>query len=285
MSSKVIDGSKLASELKDKLKEEIEDLKNEGRAPGLATILLGDDPAAKAYVNMKEKVAKKLGIKSQIHQLDEDIEEKELLNLIYDLNNDNHIDGILIQLPLPKHIDDTKVIENLDPRKDVDGFHPLNTGRLFSNIDQSLSFVPCTPLGVMELIKSTGIDIKGKKAVMVGHSNIVGKPATHLLLDEFATVTVCHVHTKDLKKETKKADILISAVGKANLITADMVKDGAVVIDVGINKVDGEITGDVDFENVKEKASYITPVPGGSGPMTIAMLMKNTVKARKYHGV
>ena len=285
MSAKIINGSELAGKIKENLKKEVKELKKEGRAPGQATILIGDDPAAKAYVNMKKKVAKNLGIKSQLHQLDSDIEEKELLNLIYDLNNDRDIDGILIQLPLPDHIDQTKVIEKIDPTKDVDGFHPLNTGRLFSNLEDKLHFVPCTPLGVMELIKSTGIKIKGKKAVMVGHSNIVGKPAAHLLLDEFATVTVCHIHTQDLAHETRQADILISAAGKANLITADMVKEGAVVIDVGINKVDGEITGDVDFEAVKEKASYITPVPGGAGPMTIALLMKNTVKARKYHGV
>ncbi|HKL76111.1 MAG TPA: tetrahydrofolate dehydrogenase/cyclohydrolase catalytic domain-containing protein [Halanaerobiales bacterium] len=285
MSAKIIDGSKLAGEIKENLKGEIDELKKEGRVPGQATILIGDDPAAKSYVNMKKKVAKNLGIKSQVHQLDSNIEEKELLNLIYDLNNDPEIDGILIQLPLPEHINETRVIENMDPTKDVDGFHPLNTGRLFSNLDENLHFVPCTPAGVMELIKSTGVKIKGKKAVMVGHSNIVGKPAAHLLLDEFATVTVCHIHTKDLAKETKQADILISAAGKANLITEDMVKEDAIVIDVGINKVDGKITGDVDFEAVKEKASYITPVPGGSGPMTIAMLMKNTVKARKYHGV
>ena len=285
MSAKIINGSELAGKIKENLKKEVKELKKEGRAPGQATILIGDDPAAKAYVNMKKKVAKNLGIKSQLHQLDSDIEEKELLNLIYDLNNDRDIDGILIQLPLPDHIDQTKVIEKIDPTKDVDGFHPLNTGRLFSNLENKLHFVPCTPLGVMELIKSTGIEIKGKKAVMVGHSNIVGKPAAHLLLDEFATVTVCHIHTQDLAHETRQADILISAAGKANLITAEMVKEGAVVIDVGINKVDGEITGDVDFEAVKEKASYITPVPGGAGPMTIALLMKNTVKARKYHGV
>lgn len=284
MSAKVIDGRKMAGKIKKDLKKEVKELKKEGRAPGQATILIGDDPAAKSYVNMKKKVAKNLGIKSQVHNLNSDIEE-ELLNLIYDLNNDRDIDGILIQLPLPEHINETKVIENIDPTKDVDGFHPLNTGRLFSNLEENLHFVPCTPAGVMELIKSTGVEIKGKKAVMVGHSNIVGKPAAHLLLDEFATVTVCHIHTKNLAKETKQADILISAAGKANLITGDMVKDEAIVIDVGINKVNGEITGDVDFEEVKEKASYITPVPGGSGPMTIAMLMKNTVKARKYHGV
>ena len=285
MSAKIIDGSKIANELKDDLKKEIKELKEEGRAPGQATILIGDDPAAKAYVNMKKKVAKNLGIESYLHQLDSDVSKKELLDLIYDINNDRSVDGLLIQLPLPEHIDDNKVIESMDPTKDVDGFHPLNTGRLFSNLDDKLHFVPCTPAGAIELIKSTGVEIKGKKAVMVGHSNIVGKPAAHLLLDEFATVTVCHIHTEDLAHETKQADILLSAAGKANLITADMVKEGAIVIDIGINKVDGEITGDVDFEAVKEKASYITPVPGGAGPMTIAMLMKNTVEARKYHGV
>ncbi|MGM0409307.1 MAG: bifunctional 5,10-methylenetetrahydrofolate dehydrogenase/5,10-methenyltetrahydrofolate cyclohydrolase [Bacillota bacterium] len=285
MSAKIIDGSKIANEIKKDLKKEVKKLKDEGRAPGQATILIGDDPAAKAYVNMKKKVAKNLGIESYLHHLDSDISEKELLNLIYDINNDCSVDGLLIQLPLPEHIDENKVIESMDPTKDIDGFHPLNTGRLFSNLDNKLHFVPCTPAGAMELIKSTGVKIKGKKAVMVGHSNIVGKPAAHLLLDEFATVTVCHIHTKDLAHETKEADILISAAGKANLITADMVKEGAIVIDIGINKVDGEITGDVDFDAVKEKASYITPVPGGAGPMTIAMLMKNTVEARKYHGV
>lgn len=285
MSAKIIDGSKIANEIKKDLKKEVKKLKDEGRAPGQATILIGDDPAAKAYVNMKKKVAKNLGIESYLHHLDSNISEKELLDLIYDINNDCSVDGLLIQLPLPEHIDENKVIESMDPTKDIDGFHPLNTGRLFSNLDNKLHFVPCTPAGAIELIKSTGIKIKGKKAVMVGHSNIVGKPAAHLLLDEFATVTVCHIHTKDLAYETKQADILLSAAGKANLITADMVKEGAIVIDIGINKVDGEITGDVDFDAVKEKASYITPVPGGAGPMTIAMLMKNTVEARKYHGV
>lgn len=285
MSAEIINGSEMAGEIKDNLKERIQEFKDEGRAPGQATVIVGDDPAARAYVNMKEKVAKKLGIDSTVHQLPEDVEEKELLNLITDLNNDYRVDGILIQLPLPDHIDQNKVIETIEPTKDVDGFHPLNTGRLFSNIEHGVRMVPCTPLGSLELIKSTGIDIKGKKAVIVGHSNIVGKPMAHLLMDQFATVTVCHIYTEDLAAETREADILISAAGKPNLITADMVKEGAVVIDIGINKVDDEIVGDVDFEAVKEKAGYITPVPGGAGPMTIAMLMKNTVRAREYHGV
>lgn len=285
MTAKVINGSMIAARIKDDLKVKIKKQKEEGRAPGQATILIGDDPAARSYVNMKEKVAEKLGIKSHVHQLDNDISEKELLRLICDLNNDMDVDGILIQLPLPDHIDQTKVVETLEPSKDIDGFNPMNTGSLFSGIEKKNRFVPCTPLGIMELIKNTGIDIKGKKAVMVGHSTIVGKPTAHLLLDEFATVTVCHIYTKDLAFETKQADILISAAGKVDLITADMVKKGAVVIDVGINEVDGKITGDVDFEAVKEKAGYITPVPGGAGPMTIAMLMKNTVVAREYHGV
>ena len=285
MSAEIIDGRKLAGEIKDNLKNKIKELEDEGRVPGQATIIVGDDPAARAYVNMKERVAKKLGIDSTVHQLPEDVAESELLNLITDLNNDNRVDGILIQLPLPDHIDQNKVIENIAPTKDVDGFHPLNTGRLFSNIEHGLRMVPCTPLGALKLIKNLDIEIKGKKAVMVGHSNIVGKPMTHLLLDEFATVTVCHIFTEDLAAETREADILISAAGKAGLITADMVKEGAVVIDIGINKVDDEIVGDVAFDEVKKKAGYITPVPGGAGPMTIAMLMKNTVRAREYHGV
>ncbi len=284
MSAKIIDGSSIANEIKEDLKKEVEALKEEGRVPGQATILVGEDPAAKSYVNMKTKVAKKLGIKANTHILDKEVSEEELLNLIYDLNNDQDVDGILIQMPLPDQIEDRKIIEALDPTKDIDGFHPINTGRLFSGQDQVIRFDPCTPLALVELTDRS-IDIDGKKAVIVGRSNIVGKPAAHMLLDKNATVTVCHSHTQNLKEETLSADILVAAVGVPEFITGDMVKEGATVIDVGINSVDGKLVGDVEFESAKEKAGLITPVPGGVGPMTIAMLMKNTIKARKYHGV
>jgi methylenetetrahydrofolate dehydrogenase (NADP+)/methenyltetrahydrofolate cyclohydrolase len=284
MSAKNIDGRKIANEIKEGLKDRIQEQKAEGRVPGQATILVGDDPAAESYVRMKEKAAQKLDIMSQFHHLEEDTKEEELLNLIYDLNNDRDIDGILIQLPLPDHIDDKKVIESLDPTKDVDGFHPLNTGRLFSSQDKGIRFDPCTPLGVVELVDRK-IDIDGKKAVIVGRSNIVGKPVAHMLLDKNATVTICHSHTKDLKSETLEADILIAAVGVPEFIKGDMVKEGATVIDVGINSVDGKLVGDVEFDSASKRAGLITPVPGGAGPMTIAMLMENTVRAREYHGV
>ncbi|MFW6409893.1 MAG: bifunctional methylenetetrahydrofolate dehydrogenase/methenyltetrahydrofolate cyclohydrolase FolD [Halanaerobiales bacterium] len=280
----IIDGKAIAEEIRGDLKEEVNELKNEGRVPGLSVVLVGNNPASQTYVSMKEKAAKKLGIKSELHEMDEDISQKELLDMVDKLNNDSEVDGILVQLPLPDHINPDRVIEAIDPGKDVDGFHPINTGRLFNGQDDDLRFEPCTPLGIIELIeRSTEID--GKNAVIVGRSNIVGKPVAHLLLDKNATVTVCHSHTADLKKETLRADILVAAVGYPELITGDMVKEGATVIDVGINRVEGKLIGDVEFDSASKRADHITPVPGGVGPMTIAMLMKNTVKARKYHGV
>jgi len=282
---KVIDGKKIAKNIREELKSQINDQKEEGRVPGLAVVLVGDNPASETYVGMKEKAAVEIGIHSELHDVDSDISQEELLNLVDQLNNDNKIDGILVQLPLPDHIDELSVIEAIDPGKDVDGFHPINTGRLFSGQKDLLRFDPCTPLGIIELIERKGIDIEGKNAVIVGRSNIVGKPVAHLLLERNATITVCHSRTKDLKGKTLDADILVAAVGRPNFITGDMVKEGSCVIDVGINRVDGELVGDVEYDTAYERAGAITPVPGGVGPMTIAMLMKNTVKAREYHGV
>ena len=280
----IIDGKKIAGEIRAELKEEAELLSDEGRAPGLAVILVGDDSASQTYVRMKERAAEELGIYSEVHRLDEEITQAELFSLIDNLNGEQKVDGILVQLPLPGHINSDQVIEAIAPDKDVDGFHPLNTGRLFSGQQEGLRFEACTPLGVIELIERH-IDIDGKKAVVVGRSNIVGKPVAHLLLERNATVTICHSHTEDLKQETLQADILVAAAGYPRLITGDMVGKGATVIDVGINRVNGNLVGDVDFESVSQKAAYITPVPGGVGPMTITMLMSNTIKARRYHGV
>ncbi len=282
---KVIDGKQIAKNIREELKSQISDHKEEGRVPGLAVVLVGDNPASETYVGMKEKAAEEIGIHSELHDVDSDISQEELLDLVDQLNNDDKIDGILVQLPLPDHIDELAVIEAIDPGKDVDGFHPINTGRLFSGQKDLLRFDPCTPLGIIELIERKGINIEGKNAVIVGRSNIVGKPVAHLLLERNATITVCHSRTKDLKAETLDADILVAAVGRPNFITGDMVKEGACVIDVGINRVDGELVGDVEYDSAYERAGAITPVPGGVGPMTIAMLMKNTVKAREYHGV
>ncbi|MGM0445342.1 MAG: bifunctional methylenetetrahydrofolate dehydrogenase/methenyltetrahydrofolate cyclohydrolase FolD [Bacillota bacterium] len=283
--SKIIDGKQIAKNIRMELKEEIKELKEEGRVPGLTVVMVGDNPASETYVSMKEKAAQEIGIKSELIKKDKKISEKELLDLIDDLNNDSTVDGILVQLPLPDHIDEKKVIESIVADKDVDGFHPINTGRLFSGQEDALRYEACTPLGIIRLMEREGIEIDGKNATIVGRSNIVGKPIAHLLLERHATVTICHSHTKDLKAETKRADIVVAAVGRPEMITGDMLKEGAVVIDVGINRVDGKLLGDVEFESAKEVASKITPVPGGVGPMTIAMLMENTVKARKYHGV
>ncbi len=282
--AEIINGKEIAGKIRDELKTEVKSLIKEGRAPGLAVVLVGDNSASETYVKMKAKVADELGVYSEIHQLEDDIPEAELFELIDDLNNDEQIDGILVQLPLPEHINPDQIIEAIDPDKDVDGFHPVNTGRLFSGQNEGLRFVACTPLGIIELIERY-TDIDGKKAVIVGRSNIVGKPVAHLLLEKNATITICHSHTSDLKEETLQADILVAAVGYPELIKGDMVKEGATVIDVGINRIEGKLIGDVDFEEASKRASYITPVPGGVGPMTIAMLMKNTIRARKYHGV
>ena len=275
----ILDGKKLSNKIKNEIKIEADKLKSYGVTPGLAVILVGNDPASQVYVNMKAKACKESGIYSIVHEFPESISENELLDTIKRINQNPNIHGLLIQLPLPKHIDTTKVLEAVAPEKDVDGFHPYNVGRLVAGLD---SFAPCTPLGVMELFKEYNIDVKGLNACVVGASNIVGKPMQALLLNQFATVDICHIYTKNLKEHTERADIVVVGVGKPNLITADMVKEGAIVVDIGINRLEnGKLVGDVDFENVSKKASFITPVPGGVGPMTIAMLLKNTIKAAK----
>ncbi|AZO95646.1 bifunctional methylenetetrahydrofolate dehydrogenase/methenyltetrahydrofolate cyclohydrolase FolD [Halocella sp. SP3-1] len=283
--SNLIDGKAIAEEIRNEYKERVKEFAGEGRKPGLTVVLVGDDPASQTYVKFKERAATELGISSKIVRLSQNINQQELLELIDRLNLDDGVDGILVQLPLPEHINEKVIIEAIAPTKDVDGFHPINTGRLFSGQQNRTRFDACTPMGVIELLDRKGITIEGKKAVVVGRSIIVGKPVAHLLLERNATVTICHSRTANLAAETRQADILIAAVGRPNLITADMVKEGVVVIDVGTNRVNGKLTGDVAFDEVKEKAAYITPVPGGVGPMTIAMLMKNTIKAREYHGV
>jgi methylenetetrahydrofolate dehydrogenase (NADP+)/methenyltetrahydrofolate cyclohydrolase len=272
----LLDGKKLSLEIKEELKNE---LAKYNRKVGLAVVLVGNDKASELYVSMKKKACEYVGIDSISVELPEDISQEELENRVLELNRDSKIDGILVQLPLPKHLNTDKILELIDPKKDVDGFHPINVGGVLTGLD---TFAPCTPLGMVELLDKYKIDIQGKNVVVVGASNIVGKPIASLLLNRNATVEICHIYTQNLKEHTLKADILIVAVGKENLIEANMVKEGAVVLDVGINKtVEGKIVGDVDFENVSKKASYITPVPGGVGPMTIAMLLKNTVKSAK----
>ena len=283
--ARIIDGKGIAEVIRKEMKDEVALLTKEGRVPGLAVILVGDDPASKTYVGSKERAARELGIYSKVIRREAGISQDELIGLIRELNEDRNIDGILVQLPLPAHIDEKAIIEAIDPGKDVDGFHPVNTGRLFNSQVDVPRFEPCTPLGIMELLEREGIEIEGKKAVVVGRSNIVGKPIACLLLEKNATVTICHSRTRELAKETAQADILVAAVGKPAFIDGSMVKEGVIAIDVGINRVDGKLVGDLDFPSVEKKSSYITPVPGGVGPMTIAMLMKNTIKARKYHGV
>ena len=252
-------------------------LKEEGINPGLAVIIVGDDSASRVYVNNKKKACEYCGILSEEYALPESTTEEELLSLIDTLNNKDDISGILCQLPLPKHIDEKAVINAINPKKDVDAFHPVNVGKIMTG---DYDFVPCTPAGVMELIKESGIDVSGKECVIVGRSNIVGKPMSMLLLHKNGTVTMCHSKTVDLKEKTLKADILVAAVGKPEFITGDMIKEGAVVIDVGINRIaPKKLVGDVEFESAEKKAAAITPVPGGVGPMTIAMLMQNTLKA------
>ncbi|MBQ3111066.1 MAG: bifunctional methylenetetrahydrofolate dehydrogenase/methenyltetrahydrofolate cyclohydrolase FolD [Clostridia bacterium] len=275
----ILDGKTLSAKIKQEIKEETAHLP-QGVKPGLAVIIVGDNPASRVYVNNKKKACEECGFKSEEFALPEETTEEELLKLIDTLNNRDDIDGILCQLPLPSHINEEKVLLAIDYQKDVDAFHPVNVGKIMiGNFD----FLPCTPAGVMELIKLTGIEVSGKECVVIGRSNIVGKPQAMLLLHANGTVTICHSRTKDLASVTKRADILIAAVGKANFVTADMVKTGAVVIDVGMNRLDGKLCGDVKFDEVSAVASAITPVPGGVGPMTIAMLMKNTLKACKLH--
>lgn len=281
MSATIIDGKSVAARIKSEIKAEVDAIKAHGETPGLAVIIVGNNPASRVYVNNKKKACEETGMNSYEYALPEETTEEELKSLICQLNCDSKIHGILVQLPLPSHIDDKTVINTISPNKDVDAFHPVNVGKIMIG-DYKLA--PCTPAGVMELIKETGIEIAGKECVIIGRSNIVGKPQAMLMLQNNATVTVCHSRTKDLKEVVKRADIVVAAVGKAKMVTADMIKPGAVVIDVGMNRDEnGKLCGDVDFENVKNVASYITPVPGGVGPMTIAMLMKNTLTAGKYH--
>lgn len=276
----IIDGKKVSEVTRAEIAKGVEKLKNEtGIVPGLAAVLVGNNPASEIYVRNKRKACANVGIYSEEHNLPAETTEKQLLDLIDKLNNDDKIHGILVQLPLPDQINVTNILRAVSPLKDVDGFHPENVGRL---VEGNPRFTSCTPYGIIKMLDFYNIDPKGKEAVVVGRSNIVGKPVGLLLLHRHATVTTCHSRTRDLKEVTKRADILVAAIGRANFITEDMVKEGAVVIDVGINRNDeGKLTGDVDFEKVKEKASYITPVPGGVGPMTITMLLWNTLESAK----
>ncbi len=276
----IIDGKALAQEIQESVAQEVRNLKESYNiVPGLAVILVGDDPASHAYVKMKAKACEKVGFYSITHNMPDTISQEEIIGTIEMINQNPRIDGILVQLPLPEHIDTDSILEVIDPAKDVDGFHPYNVGRLVTNLD---GFVPCTPLGVMKMFEKYEIELEGKDVCVVGASNIVGKPMAALLLNANATVTVTHIYTKDLASHTKKADIVIVGVGVPGLIKADMVKDSAVLIDIGINRLDdGRLVGDADFEALKDKCSYITPVPGGVGPMTIAMLLSNTLKAAK----
>ncbi|MDI9371212.1 MAG: bifunctional methylenetetrahydrofolate dehydrogenase/methenyltetrahydrofolate cyclohydrolase FolD [Synergistaceae bacterium] len=275
MTAKILDGRKLASEIRSEIKDRTILLKQRGVTPGLAVILVGEDPASKVYVGQKEKGCLEAGFASFLHRLPESTSQEELLALIERLNNDSNVHGILVQLPLPKQIDPDTVLAAILPEKDVDGFHPVNVGRLVTGLP---ACEPCTPKGIMRLLKSTGIPIAGKEAVIIGRSNIVGKPVALMLLAESATVTICHSRTEDLAGHARRADILVAAVGRPRFVTGDMVKEGAVVIDVGINRLEEGLVGDVDYEPAAERASWITPVPGGVGPMTIAMLLENTLE-------
>lgn len=276
--TKIIDGKIISASVKERVKAEVSALKEKGITVGLAVIIVGEDPASKVYVSNKKKACENLGIISEEYALPESTTNEELLALIEKLNSKPSINGILCQLPLPSHLDEKLIINSIDPEKDVDAFHPFNVGKIMIG---DFYFLPCTPAGVMEMLKYENIDVEGKNCVVIGRSNIVGKPMNMLLLHQNGTVTVCHSKTKNLKEVCRNADILVAAVGRPKFVTEDMVKKGAVVIDVGINRVDGKLCGDVDFDNVKNKVSAITPVPGGVGPMTIAMLMQNTLTAAK----
>ncbi|RKY62598.1 MAG: bifunctional methylenetetrahydrofolate dehydrogenase/methenyltetrahydrofolate cyclohydrolase FolD [Candidatus Latescibacterota bacterium] len=295
MAAKILDGNKVAQEMRAEMAEEIRALKEEhGITPGLAVVLVGDDPASQVYVRNKGRACEQVGIRSDTYRFPADYPEEELLGLISKLNDDPEVHGILVQLPLPEHIDEEKVLYAIDPNKDVDGFHPVNVGKLMIG---KPGFLPCTPHGIQQLLLRSGIEIEGKHVVVVGRSNIVGKPVAMILVQKQkganATVTICHTGTKDLGYHTRQADILIVAAGRPKTVTADMVKEGAVVVDVGVNRVEDpsskrgyRLVGDVDFDSVKEKASAITPVPGGVGPMTITMLLRNTIDAAKRaHGI
>ena len=276
---KIIDGKKLAKTTRENLRLEVEELKENGINPKLAVIMVGNNSASQIYVRNKSRACDEVGIEFEEYLLPTTTEQSELLNLIDKLNKQEDINGILLQSPIPDGLDTNEAFRKISPEKDVDGFHPVNVGKLVLGQD---TFVSCTPYGIMRMFEAYNIDLEGKNAVVIGRSNIVGKPMSHCLLNKNATVTICHSRTKNLAEITKKADILVAAIGKAEFVKADMVKEGAVVIDVGINRTEeGKLKGDVDFENVSKKASYITPVPGGVGPMTIAMLMNNVVKAAK----
>ncbi len=275
----ILDGSTTAKSIREEIKKEVEILKEtHNKVPGLATILVGENPGSKIYVNLKHKACKDAGIYSLIEKFTVDITETELINKINEFNNNPAINGILVQLPLPKHINEQKIMNTIAPGKDADGFHPENMGNLLIGNE---GLVPCTPKGIIYLLEKNNVKIQGAEVVVVNHSNVIGKPLAALLLNRNATVTVCHVFTKDLAEHTKKADIVITGTGIPNIIKADMIKDGAVIIDAGIARVDGKTVGDVDFENVEKKAALITPVPGGVGPMTIAMLLSNTLMSFK----
>jgi len=272
LSAKIIDGKKIAAEIR---KEISETVKQKNILPGLAVLLVGNDPASQIYVRNKEKAAREVGFFSQVFTLPEETSEKEVLEKIKDWNNDPKIHGILVQLPLPKQINSEKIILAIDPKKDVDGFHPINIGKVFAGLEGGI--IPCTPASCLKILELQNYDLTGKTAIVLGRSNLVGKPLSLLLTQKNATVTLCHSKTLNLKQITGKADLLIAAIGKAKFVTEEMIKPGAFIIDVGINRVDGKLYGDVDFDNVKEKAGFITPVPGGVGPMTIAHLLKNTL--------
>lgn len=277
--AELISGKEVSAKVKAQIHEETLAVKEKGVTPGLAVVIVGNDPASRVYVNSKKKACAEVGFESFEYALPEETTQEELLGLVEKLNKDSKVNGILVQLPLPKQIDENAVINAINPEKDVDAFHPFNVGKIMIG---DFAYLPCTPAGVMELIDSTGVEISGKSCVVIGRSNIVGKPMAMLLLHRSGTVTICHSKTKNLAEICKGADILVAAVGKAKFVTADMVKDGVVIIDVGMNRLEnGKLCGDVDFENVEKKASYITPVPGGVGPMTIAMLMRNTLTAAK----
>lgn len=278
---KIIDGKEVAASVRESIKKEVEVLEKDGKKTGLAVIIVGNNPASRVYVNNKKKGCAEVGMESFEYALPEETTTDELLELVENLNNDTAVDGILCQLPLPSQIDEKRVLNAIAPNKDVDAFHPVNTGHIMIG---DHSFLPCTPAGIMEMLKHYNISVEGKECVVIGRSNIVGKPMAMLLLGQNGTVTICHSRTKNLKEVTRRADILVAAVGKAYFVTEDMVKDGVVVIDVGMNRnAEGKLCGDVDFDKVKDKCSFITPVPGGVGPMTITMLLKNTLTASKEH--
>ncbi|MFG6148565.1 bifunctional methylenetetrahydrofolate dehydrogenase/methenyltetrahydrofolate cyclohydrolase FolD [Halobacillus sp. B23F22_1] len=279
MSAEVIYGKDLATQIRQEMKEEVASLSKEGIHPKLVVIIVGEDPASQSYVKGKQRASENIGMESDLLELSADTSQEKLLETIEQLNSVSSVHGILVQLPLPDQIDEQKVIEAIDPRKDVDGFHPINVGKLMTGQD---TFYPCTPYGILVMLKRANVTVEGKHVVVVGRSNLVGKPVGQLLLNENATVTYCHSRTKNMKELTQQADILIVAVGKPRMITGEDIAEGAVVIDVGVNRVDGKLTGDVDFESASEKASFITPVPKGVGPMTITMLLHNTIKAAKW---